>query len=958
MNAERWKRIDELFDAVLEIPEARREDFLSSKCDGDDDLKKEVLSLVEAQEKTIKFMEISAMNLMGKELAAEKTDFADNSLYNKTLGNYKIEKPLGAGGMGEVYLAHDIKLDRKVALKILPKEFVSSEERVRRFEIEARAVSALNHPYIVTVYDVGKIEDINYIATEYVEGKTVRELIGNNPSIKETLSIILQTAEALAEAHKAGIIHRDIKPENIMVRPDGYVKVLDFGLAKLIEPDLNNPAITAQTMKGAIIGTLAYMSPEQISGDKIDQRTDLWSLSVVLYEMLSGKNPFKGENRQLTYQNILSEESAPLSESNAQIPAELNHILIKALEKESDLRYQTASDLRADLKRARRELDSSPSWNSNSRQSAVKSKIKAKRQHLKIYAALLILLLIGGAGAFVYVRYFYNNKPDEWKNAKNVPLTDQAGTEYYPSLAPDGNSFVFAGKSDNGSYDILEQRVGGRNVRNLTPGSPAEDTQPSFSPDGKYIVFRSERKPEGIYIMESTGENLRRVCDFGYNPAWSPDGKEIVVSIDNFDFPLTRNTNSLFIVNVANGEKRLLITGYATQPNWSPNGKRIAFWMPQRGGRLDVATVSVSGGEPVLITSFSNTNWNPVWSPDGRYLYFSSDRGGNMAFWRVAINQDTGETLDEPELVATPAKFNQHLSFSRDGKRMIYVQTDNQSNIKAVGFDEKTGRITGEPYWITRRDQGIVRPELSPDGENYVMRLSRLTQEDIVLVSRDGTKWRDLTNDEYFDRYPRWSPDGKQIAFSSDRSGKYEIWMIDADGGNLHQVTFNTPSTASLPVWSPDGKKLLYDINHKTQILDLTKSWSEQTSQQIPNSEIYKYCMIWDWSPDGEKLFGLFSPKQDKSYRGVYYLKTGTSEAMIDAAAAAVPTWLADNKRVIYAQDNKIIVSDTISGEERELFALPQDKIASVGINRENNLIYFTVSTSESDIWMLDASQN
>ncbi|MGI8883884.1 MAG: serine/threonine protein kinase, partial [Pyrinomonadaceae bacterium] len=286
MNAERWKQIDKLLDAVLEIPNERREAFLREQCSGDDELKREVLSLLDAQKETEQFMENSAMNLMAKELAQNRTEVF--SLVGKKFGTYKIEKPIGAGGMGEVYLAHDDKLNRKVALKILPAEFVADAERVKRFEREARMISAFNHPYIVTIYDVGSADGVNYIATEYVEGETVRELINRGVDLKQTLSIISQTCEALAAAHKAGIIHRDIKPENIMIRPDGFVKVLDFGLAKLTEHTECQQSISNYTLKGVIIGTPAYMSPEQVSDEKVDHRTDLWSVGVVLYEMLTG----------------------------------------------------------------------------------------------------------------------------------------------------------------------------------------------------------------------------------------------------------------------------------------------------------------------------------------------------------------------------------------------------------------------------------------------------------------------------------------------------------------------------------------------------------------------------------------------------------------------------------------------------------------------------------------------
>ena len=297
--------------------------------------------------------------------------------------------------------------------------------------------------------------------------------------------------------------------------------------------------------------------------------------------------------------------------------------------------------------------------------------------------------------------------------------------------------------------------------------------------------------------MEATGENLRPVTPGGFHPSWSPDNKEIVISEAGRDSPDVRNTipSKLWIVNVETGARRLLTETDAMQPAWSPHGARIAFWfMPPSVGRSDIATIPRGGGEPLVITKDASTNWNPVWSPDGKYLYFASDRSGNMNFWRVAIDEETGRVLSEPEAVVTPSKFSGHLNFSRDGRRMIYVQTNRQSNIQAAEFDANREKMIGEPFWITRGDRQIVRPELSPDGKQFVMRVPRRTQDDLAVLSRDGSNWRDLTNDKFFDRYPRWSADGKKIAFVSDRSGSYEIWTIDADA----PICVRLPSPASL----------------------------------------------------------------------------------------------------------------------------------------------------------------
>ncbi len=959
MNADRWKQIDELFDAVLDLPEAGREAFLSEKCSGDLDLKKEVLSLLDATKESDGFMQNSAMGIAAKNLANEETVVFKDYFLDKTIGTYKIEKLLGAGGMGEVYLAQDEKLRRKVALKILPAEYTFNDERVKRFQLEARAISALNHPNIVTIYDVGNYEGINYIATEYVEGKTLRELVGGGLKLKEILAIIIQSCEALAAAHSAKITHRDIKPENIMIRPDGYVKILDFGLAKLSGVDLHTLKNFTKTAKGVIIGTPAYMSPEQVSDENVDHRTDLWSIGVVLYELLTGANPFKKENRQATFQAILSSEPPLASSVNSEISPEFDQILVKALEKDADLSYQTASDLCADLKRIKREVDSSPSLRSGSLTQRRKDAKTQRNFLLFTFYFLLFTLLAFGTWFFVFRQS--SLAAIDWSKATNIQLTEQVGTEFFPSLAPDGKNFVYASDA-SGNFDLYIQRVGGKNPTNLTKDSTAADTQPAFSPDGERIAFRSEREPKGIYVMGASGENLRRIADFGFHPSWSPDGKEIVVSTFGRDQPTVRADGEQFlsILNVESGAKRELIKTEASFPAWSPSGGRIAYWFYTAAfGRRDIATVSANGGEPVIVAKdFAVSNWNPVWSPDGRFLYFVSSKGGSVNFWRVQIDESSGAVLSEPEPIVTPSKFSRHLNFSRDGKRMIYVQTNNQSNIQGVTFDPKAEKIIGEPFWITQGDREITRAELSPDGTRFVMRLIRRTQDDIVTVSRDGREWRDITNDAPFDRYVRWSPDGKQLAFYSDRNAGSEIWMCNADGTNLRQITFQlAPDIGSgFPVWSPDGKLLAFFNEGQTYILDLSKNWQEQTPQKLPPGENISVFVCWDWSPDGKKLGGTIH-EGNARFLGFYSFETN-SYTKIAENNEFIPSWLPDSRRVVYGFDNKIVIADTETRKIGELVSSPPTQLRSPFVSRDGRLLYYSAHTSESDVWLLDNSQN
>lgn len=957
MNAERWKQIDELVDAALEMSGSEREKFVTSTAADDVELRDAVLELLTANKESDSFLQRSAMRMAAEAAANDETEVSAFAFINKKVATYKVERLLGAGGMGEVYLAFDEKLKRKVALKILPAEFVSNDERVKRFEMEARAIASLNHPGIVTVYDVGNFEGVNYIATEFVEGKTLRDLIGGKFKLRNIILNSIQLCDALSAAHAVGIIHRDIKPENIMIRKDGYAKILDFGLAKLTDVGQQTMRDFAATSKGVIIGTPAYMSPAQISDEKVDHRTDLWSSGVVMYEFLTGKNPFKGANRQETFQAILSKEAPLCSSLNPEVPEDLDRIIAKLLEKDPGMGYQSATDLRADLKRVRREVDSSPSWSGHT--SSGSHGLASVARSPYFVAAILAAILV----PFGLLGYFYLRPPKpqdggiDWAKARSVQITNQTGTEYFPSLSPDGKDIVYAAE-ENGFFAIFLQRVGGKRRDNLTKDSKADNTQPAFSPDGNLIAFRSEREPKGIYTIEISGDNLRRVTDFGFHPSWSPNKKEIVVSTFGRDQPTVRSEagQALMIVDVQSGTKRELLKAEATFPAWSPNGHRIAYWYyTGTFGRREIATISSSGGEPVPVAKdFAVSNWNPVWSADGKFLYFVSSRGGNMKFWRVAIDEVTGNVSGEPEPVVTSSVFSRHLSFSKDGKRMAYVQTNNTSNIQGIQFDDRAAKTAGTPFWITEGHREISRAELSPDGSQFVMRLIRPTQDDIVIVGRDGRDWRDVTNDEPFDRYVRWSPDGKRLAFNSDRNGGGQVWIANSDGTGMRQLTFTSTEFAAtgFPVWSPDGSKISTYFDGKTSLLNPDRSENEQEPFVLPELNGLR-IVVWDWSPDGMKLSGVIADGP-KRHIGYFSLETNSYHIVVENSPA-LPSWLPDSRRFVYSVGSKVFVADAITKEIRELFENPGFDVRSPFVSRDGKLLYYTAAKLESDIWLLDA---
>ncbi len=946
MDRERWQKIESILDAAEGLSTGDRVARVRELAGGDETLVTEVLDLLEAEDKTAAFLGSNAMNVAARAMADDVT-LADRTLVGRTIGKYKIEDRIGSGGMGEVYLAFDPLVHRKVAIKVLPAEFVSHDDRVRRFEIEARSISRLNHPNIVTIYDVGHIDGVNFIATEFVDGDTVRELIGRKFKLRDVLGMATQACNAIGAAHAAGIIHRDIKPENLMIRTDGYVKILDFGLAKLTDAGSNTLSKIEETSRGVMIGTPAYMSPEQISDELVDHRTDLWSLGVVLYEFITGINPFKAPTKQETFQAILSKDPPPASDLNSEVSPELDRILSKALEKDPDLSYQTAADLKADLKRVKRELESVHSGTGKEHIRVTLSDRKKRPRTAFYIAAAAVALAIASITAYRLLQ----PKDADWSSARNIQLTSLPGIEYFPSIAPDGRSFVYTGNGA-GNMDIYWQRIGGDNPLNLTESSLADDLHPAISPNGEFIAFRSEREPAGIYIMGATGENIRLVHKGGFMPAWSPDGGRLVISTKEAELPNTRNVDpsSLLIVDLNSGNSEKLVDMDAMQPAWSPDGKWIAFWFMQQGSsKRDIGIVPVGGGEPIVMNGEGQTNWNPVWSPLGNSLYFASDRGGNMSFWRVPFTSGSFDT-SRTEPVEVPAKYNRHFSMAADGKRFLYVQTRLRSNIQAIDFDMSQLGVAGVPYWITQGDRQVSVPDLSPDGTSFVVRLPRMTQDDIVLIDRKTGNFTDLTNDAPFDRFPKWSPDSQKIVFISDRTGNHELWQINADGSGLKQLTTGNTNGITFPHWSPDNRSILYNYQGKNFLLDPSAPKSTAPIE-LPSSEFGSFT-VWDWSPDGDKLIGTFSGRSGGM--GVYSFAQKRYSKIADFRE--ICSWLPDNRHAALAKDGKAYILDTTDGSLKPL-SLPQaDDITTVGVSSDGKMLFYTVRSNESDIWLRDAS--
>jgi serine/threonine protein kinase/Tol biopolymer transport system component len=884
-------------------------------------------------------------------------------LIGRQIGPYRVLSLLGAGGMGEVYRARDNKLGRDVAIKVLPAIFASDQDRLARFGREARLLASLNHPHIGSIYGFEESENLHALVLELVEGPTVAEKLASGPiAIDEALRIASQTAEALEAAHERGIIHRDLKPANIKVTPTGVVKVLDFGLAKVWIEDFEGalsqaPTVTAtMAHEGALVGTACYMSPEQARGKTVDKRTDVWSFGCVLFEMLTGRPPFGGDTITDVLAAIVEREPDWKALPPATPPG-VRRLLVRCLEKDFHKRLRDIGD-------ARIEIDE-----------AIAGKIShiATRRTIGLKQVTAIgvaaVLVLGSAYLFWVNRNVWSDS-GTLLQMNFTQVTSDPGIEWFPSLSPDGSWVVFAGEGA-GNRDIYLRGVTGQTPINLTADSSEDDDQPAFSPDGQRIAFRSNRDGGGIFVMGRTGEAVRRVTRVGFHPAWSPDGTELAFTTGSLDVsPQSgQGPSELWIANVASGATRRVSDRDAIMAAWSPHGHRIAYTARARTASAptlpSIWTMTPSGDAAVAVTSDGALSWNPFWSPDGRYLYFSSARAGSMNLWRVAIDEGSGQPIGKPEPMTAPGPFVAHAAISGDGKRLVYASIMLSRNIQRLTIDPATGVPKGEPTWVTTGSRQWASPDPSPDGQ-WVAFYSHVQPEgDIYVVRPDGTGLRQLTTEAAIaDRVPRWSPDSRWIAFFSNRNAESHLWKIRPDGSDLRQMT-EVPG-ATYPVWSPDGTRTAVYVSPRTDtptdhvyIFNPDRAWKDQTPEVLPRMQSSTgRFVVNSWSPDGERLAG----SAGLSGPGIiaYSIRSKSYQPLTDFGE--FPVWLPDSRHLFFVGPvvpdraplgKAFYVIDTQSKNVRKVFSVRRDTIGPAQLSKDGRQAYFMRRVTEADIWLM-----
>jgi Tol biopolymer transport system component len=855
--------------------------------------------------------------------------------------------------MGEVWRARDTRLSRDVAIKLLPSSVANDPDWLRRFQQEAQAAGTLNHPNLVTIHESGTDNGVPYIAMELLEGETLRSKLeehGNAPRLplRKAIDYSTQIAHGLAAAHDKGIVHRDLKPDNIFITRDGRVKILDFGLAKLSalrESNLTRAHTEARaTTPGTVLGTVGYMSPEQVRGQQVDHRTDVFAFGAILYEMLSGKRAFHGDSAADTMSAILHEEPPELSGSNPNVSPGVDRIIRHCLEKSPEERFQSARDIAFDLETISGLSGSLPTLGG-------RGAARAKRW-IGVATGVAIGLILGVAATVLFRRQ--GAVPAIPRTL--TQLTFQSGVEKSPSLAPDGKTFLFVSEAA-GRPDVYLQRVDGRNAINLTKDSQATNQQPAFSPDGEHIAFRSDRDGGGIFVMGATGESVRRLTNFGYNPAWSPDGSEIVFCTEAIDLnPRGRSGFAdLWIVNVKSGESRPLTKHDAVQPSWSPHGDRIAFWgLVGGGGQRDIWTIAAHGADPdktiVPVTSDPPLDWNPFWSLDGKYLYFGSDRDGTMNLWRIRIDEKSGRTEGSPQPLNLPTQFAGHFSAARTTNAIAFSSMSSTDAIERYALDPANGSVIGSPSAVFSGSIPIFSFQISPDGKRIAFS-SFGKQEDLFLLNSDGSDLRQITNDPEKDRGPSWSRDGRRIYFYSHRGDRYEIWSIGTDGSGLTQITRTTGDPLDYVRVSPDGSRFLTSNDKGSYI------WRFDRGQitplpRIDGNHVFVYP---SWLPDGLSVVGLSARANDVAKIDgvvIYSLQTNRYETISNDGPSVPPVSLPGGRRVIYVYKDRVVLVDALTKQKRAITP-PTPGLQSCEVSPDGRALYAQTSRTEGDVWLM-----
>jgi Tol biopolymer transport system component len=953
MTPERWKRIQELYHAARARDASDRPAFLAGACGDDEGLRREVERLLDQPISTAGFVDF-----VGGPAPARVTSAQSADLTGRRIGGYQVQALVGRGGMGDVYRAHDTRLGRDVAIKVLPPAFAANHDRRSRFEREARLLAALNHPNIAAIYGFEEAGDVRGLVLEFVEGLTLADRLRAGPlAIPEALRTARQIAEALEAAHGKGIIHRDLKPANIKITSGDIVKILDFGLAKVWagEPAALDrsqaPAVTTTgTREGAVLGTAAYMSPEQARGKRLDHRTDIWAFGCVLYEMLAGRAPFAGETLSDTLVAVL-ERDPDWQHLPRSTPARVRDLLRRCLQKEPEKRL-------GDLAEARRDIDAclaAPFRIPFEMLESVRWSLTRPAVRASLAAVAIVV-----AGLALY--QFRNRDVPVPRLTNPVQVTGAIGVEGHPTWSPDSRTMAYD-SNETGNWDIwLVQADGGQAV-NRTTDHRGTDRYPSWSPDGRSIAFWSDRDGGGgYYIMAALGGAPTRLIGTPGEdqsdhsaPEWSPDGTQLAMTTSMISG--SRSQQFVEIISIVTRESmRISLPGTESARldlSWSPDGRYLAYVeaVEQQSEIAHLRILHLMDGTSSIIISTGANVRHPQWSPDGRYLFYVCNCVGPSDLWRQGMAE--GRPSGEPQRVTTGLEIRD-FAFSRDGSRLAYSKGRWISNFWRVPILEDRPATWADAQQITS-DQGYVEfLDVSPDGKRVAYSSDRTGNQDLYIMPIGGAPVQ-LTIDPGPEWAPGWSPDGRLLTFYSYRTGDREIWVMPATGGPATQLT-SSPGVDYIARWSPDGREIAF-LSHRTGNAEVwVMSADGKELRQITRHPANDGNAT--WSPDGRWL-AFNSNRSGRSQLWRAPSQGGEAE-LLTRGPGVSPQWSRDGERIFFVREGNLWRLSLNDLSERPVTNL-MGKRGTVGVmqpSTDGKFLYFPWQDDLADIWVMDiASQ-
>ncbi|HKA18136.1 MAG TPA: protein kinase [Blastocatellia bacterium] len=962
MKPERWKQVDELLEAALERPASERASFLNQVCAGDEELRRELESLLISDRQAEEFIE-SPPARVAAELFAEKQPTAGDHI-----AHYDILAQIGSGGMGEVYLAQDNRLGRRVALKLLPAAFSHDRDRLRRFEQEARAAGMLNHPNVLTIHDIGAHEDSPYIVSELLTGETLRERLRRPLPLRSVVDYALQVARGLAAAHEVGIVHRDLKPENLFVTKDGRVKILDFGLAKLkpASAGINTDVSTRLqgTAPGVVMGTVGYMSPEQVRAEEVDHRSDIFAFGAILYEMLAGRRAFEGDSAVEVLNAILKEEPPEISEPKREVPPALVRVVRHCLEKSREDRFQSMADLAFHLEALPAAAHREPSAAERTR--------PRDRGRLWVAVTAAVIALVAAAITIWRVRWSDEVWENPLANAHIERVTDFPGMETSAAMSSDGKFIVFVSDRD-GPFDVWLNQVGSGALVNLTKGRfsqpqdklnigiTADSPSVGFSADASHVWLRLSRIPEtgqgifepwAIFLMPTVGGAPRPFIDKAVHAAWSPDGQRIAYHGGTPGDPTFisdrygSNPRQIFV-------EKLGI--HCHHHVWSPDGRYLYFVRGFPPGDMDVWRILADGGEAERLTHHNSTVGYPAFL-DNRTLIYSATAEDGSGFCLYAIDVErriphrvtfgmdqymsvssavgpdgranrlaatvanpigelwavpiSNQMVDESGMERFPVPVTRAIAPRFGPHYVVFLSSKGgaQSLWKAQG--QETVEL-----WPGREGGVMAAPALSPDGQRICFPIRQQGRNVLYVMNADGTNARPLAASLDVRNAPSWSPDGKFIAVAAYEGDGSRVFKVPVDDGAPVRLV---DEFSNWPVWSPDGSLILYAEPLEGPGYAVKAMTPEQQPHPLPEIIVARGGDRYRFLPGGRQLVVLLGGNLQQNF------------------------WLVD----------------LVTGQRRQLTNLkPGYSIGSFEVSPDGRQIIFDRVRQNSDIVLIDLAR-